>query len=985
MADIANVGFAADTSELERSKSALQGMVAPAKAAESSASKLSATLTKLDAAADKLNAAASGLASASERLVIGLSKEASAAASAAAGLDRQTAATSKATAATVGMNSAVSAAAAGIEREGRAAAAGSVNLNNFAVAVSEAARAQRVLNASAAAGVNALGNALDAAIRYTNQLPQANAHMNVYNAHLLDMKGKSDLAAQGVRNLGTAVQAAALQHAKNTKAMTMSNLNLSRQFMDIGVTAAMGMNPLLIAIQQGPQILDGFQTQAMMTGRTVKQSMADTAASVARGFMRIAPLIAKIGLVTGTMAAAWGLAIRNVNKDLTDNIDHLKLTEEQLNRLEDQSINTAVTIGDSFKGLGRTIKQYFLDAFGDEIDAIGKKWNEFLDLVTKNTANDVKVIVGFFTGMYGALEALWKNLPAMMRDAFVTGANAVIVAAETMGNAIIRAMNPIAALTGVVPRLTLGRLDNQDRGAITSAEAAIAAGFSSGQTRGREAVGSFMGEFGERWATNNRAVRDERVLDAAGRARKPPKGGRTDAEKFSSIVDGATNDIATLRAQRQAIGLTAEAAAELEQRQKLLNQANRANITLTPEMTRQIDELAAAYGRERQALINSKFAYDTRLEVEREIAALNDQTQQIGLVGKELAYQTKLTELLTAAEAEQVTITRDLRLELEGLARAYSEASGSNAAAGFYDEMLRGAQETRVAAVIERATIGMTADAAARYRYEKELLNDARRRGISLTPDEVARLVTLNSEYVAITEEIRLMNEAMSFTKETTRGFFDDMMQGLRDGANVWDTFGNAVVNVLDRIADKLTEVWTDELFSSNSVAGGGGLFGKLLKGFGSIFGGPTSPGGDLDGLFAKGAAFDGSHIDRFAKGGAFTNAIVSRPTLFSFANGTALGEMGEAGPEAIMPLARGPDGSLGVQLHGGAGSGNTSADSTQKVDVGVRVYPTKELYAEIETIARDEAVSVTSVGIEQYDQALPSRVNQIANDDRVR
>jgi lambda family phage tail tape measure protein len=56
-----------------------------------------------------------------------------------------------------------------------------------------------------------------------------------------------------------------------------------------------------------------------------------------------------------------------------------------------------------------------------------------------------------------------------------------------------------------------------------------------------------------------------------------------------------------------------------------------------------------------------------------------------------------------------------------------------------------------------------------------------------------------------------------------------------------------------------------------------------------------------------------------FAKGGAFSNSIVSSPTLFKFADGgtTRTGLMGEAGPEAIMPLKRGSDGSLGVQATG--------------------------------------------------------------------
>ena len=82
----------------------------------------------------------------------------------------------------------------------------------------------------------------------------------------------------------------------------------------------------------------------------------------------------------------------------------------------------------------------------------------------------------------------------------------------------------------------------------------------------------------------------------------------------------------------------------------------------------------------------------------------------------------------------------------------------------------------------------------------------------------------------------------------------------------------------------------------------------------------------------ALGGAYDGG-VKMFAKGGTFTNSIVDSPTLFKFAKGT--GMMGEAGPEAIMPLRRGADGSLGVQAQGGGSNvqvsviNNTTAQAT--------------------------------------------------------
>lgn len=65
---------------------------------------------------------------------------------------------------------------------------------------------------------------------------------------------------------------------------------------------------------------------------------------------------------------------------------------------------------------------------------------------------------------------------------------------------------------------------------------------------------------------------------------------------------------------------------------------------------------------------------------------------------------------------------------------------------------------------------------------------------------------------------------------------------------------------------------------------------------------------------FAQGGAFSAGRVMPFAKGG-----VVSQATLFPMRGG-GTGLMGEAGPEAVLPLSRGPDGRLGVQAAGGRG-----------------------------------------------------------------
>jgi len=82
-----------------------------------------------------------------------------------------------------------------------------------------------------------------------------------------------------------------------------------------------------------------------------------------------------------------------------------------------------------------------------------------------------------------------------------------------------------------------------------------------------------------------------------------------------------------------------------------------------------------------------------------------------------------------------------------------------------------------------------------------------------------------------------------------------------------------------------------------NSLGSGlSGLAGSLVGAFG----------------FAQGGAFSAGRVRAFARGG-----IVDGPTLFPMRGGAGL--MGEAGPEAVMPLTRGADGRLGVAASGGS------------------------------------------------------------------
>lgn len=98
------------------------------------------------------------------------------------------------------------------------------------------------------------------------------------------------------------------------------------------------------------------------------------------------------------------------------------------------------------------------------------------------------------------------------------------------------------------------------------------------------------------------------------------------------------------------------------------------------------------------------------------------------------------------------------------------------------------------------------------------------------------------------------------------------------------------------------------------SLPVGGDLFGGLFKGIGSLFGSLFGAGGGAAAPFAMGGVFSRDMVMPFAQGG-----VVGAPTYFPLGRG--LGIMGERGAEAVMPLARGPDGKLGVRSGGGGRS----------------------------------------------------------------
>lgn len=187
---------------------------------------------------------------------------------------------------------------------------------------------------------------------------------------------------------------------------------------------------------------------------------------------------------------------------------------------------------------------------------------------------------------------------------------------------------------------------------------------------------------------------------------------------------------------------------------------------------------------------------------------------------------------------------------------------------------------------------------------------------------EQRNLILANSEAKRKNIELSTpMNEKTRKMEEIFTSSIDRMSDAIIDFAFTGkQSFGDMIKSmIMDLI--KL-EMRMSMQAAWRNMGGFSGLMNIFKGGSGSNLSNSTSlvggTGADyiIPGTFAKGGMFDNG-LQKFAKGGMFTNSVVSSPTLFKFAKGT--GMMGEAGPEAIMPLKRGPNGSLGVSGTGGS------------------------------------------------------------------
>ncbi|EPZ0342289.1 phage tail tape measure protein [Enterobacter asburiae] len=331
--------------------------------------------------------------------------------------------------------------------------------------------------------------------------------------------------------------------------------------------------------------------------------------------------------------------------------------------------------------------------------------------------------------------------------------------------------------------------------------------------------------------------------------------------------------------------------------------------------------------------------YNRLIKQQKEQIALQDQSTELAKV----KYQVSQGELAALTEAQKKTVLQNaalidqvkLREQLRNYEASLADSNASARAAN--DAQLIGyGQGTRFR---ER----MQEQFNIRKEFEQKNTDLLRQRQADQINENVYQQeLALNKRYL----EERLRDQEGYYAASDAQR--DDWMTGLSEGYANWvdeatdyssmaadgmkQAMGGAVTTITDMLNGNV-DSWKDwgvsvlkiiqNVLVNMAVANGVSSIGSLFS-FGASSAATASSGTAIQNaganftFNAKGNVYDSPSLS------AYSNGVFQTPQLFAFAKGA--GVFAEAGPEAIMPLTRAADGSLGVRAVGGGGGQSVSS-----------------------------------------------------------
>ncbi|EGL5264419.1 phage tail tape measure protein [Salmonella enterica] len=369
-------------------------------------------------------------------------------------------------------------------------------------------------------------------------------------------------------------------------------------------------------------------------------------------------------------------------------------------------------------------------------------------------------------------------------------------------------------------------------------------------------------------------------------ANKPKaKGGKTEAEKTADTYEKL------IKQQKEQIALAGQNT-ELAKLKYQVSQGELATLTASQKQTLLQNAALIDQQKIREQLRN----YEANLADSNASSRAANEAQLIGY-GQGSRFRERLQEQFNIRKEFEEKNTDLLRQRQTGeIDEAfYQEALALNKR--YLDERLRDQQGFYAASDAQRSDWA-----------------DGMREGFANWADTA-------SDYAS--QSADLVNNAMT-------GLVGNISDALSGNKVDWEDWASSVLQSMQKII--LNAMLVDSLRSTSNSGFFSSIGGMFGAGAGAASG--STPSGAYNSaasgikLNAKGGAYASESLS------AYSNSIVSTPTYFAFAKGAGL--MGEAGPEAIMPLTRSADGSLGVRMVGSqpAATGNGEIHITQHFNI---------------------------------------------------
>ena len=661
-----------------------------------------------------------------------------------------------------------------------------------------------------AAAVGALEARID---RLLNSLDPARAAQARLNAELQEAASlykagaiSSSDYAKAVGILDAKLAEAAREHAKMGAAQMATGkgaklaahevANLGAQFADVGVSLASGQALWLVAIQQGAQI-GQVMGEAGARGVTFGTALGGVAAAAAPFVAAMLPLLAVIAAIGGGFA----IATQQINEGNEDIAKSLGLTAAQMEKVK----NDSVTMGDTIKATFQVAGQAIWDAFGPQIEQVGKAIKSWYDQLIDDTVKEIKAIVGAFVGGYEAIKATWSMLPAAISDAVVSAANFAIRAVEKMVNGAIDALNKLnpvlntlAQMAGMkgniapLAHIDLPELANANQGAMRNAGEAAAKAYADGFAKGGAAVDSTFGKIAAQAVKNAK----ERILKEAGdaKATKTPKG----------------------------------AAAPRDQ---------------TDERTAQIEAMIqAALADELQARLGVTREIEARADLERQIARAQEAVKTAQIAGRQATLDEDLQrKRISQATHDELSGQLKIVASINARAAAYRERA-INEAEAF--GKAREAFDLQASAIKLQIDVLASQEAAAKYEFERRAIGLERLKLEQQLERITLEQVTVKNGALAIDELIAAARLAElgriheNQTKSAT-GDYQDAYRRVTDALNDvsrafeskdWNALAASIVNAIGTLREAFKKAGGigDKIAA---VAGIGQMIGGLVGG----------------------------------------------------------------------------------------------------------------------------------------------------------